>query len=313
MMRTSSENGFSLIELLVTMLIAMVVLGATVAAFTTFQHDDIYAQKRNETQDAARTAINRLARQLRDVVAPSNEYAGALEAIATNGKSIRFETVNTSSYETGANSAQAMRVRYCLNDSKPENEILWEQTQEWKEAKAPSVPAETNCPETTSAKEGWTTERQVVQHITNYIGGQGSSEEPERYVFSSSTTEVPLIVTVKTDLYLNVNPGHRPGETQLASTVSLRNANRKPVAKFTATPEGLKYRLNASESYDLAGLALTYKWWQTEEGGKEEELPTTSQIYETEKLKEKKKYTFKLKVTNPGGLSETFEVPVTVA
>ena len=308
-MRTSSENGFTLIELLVTMLVATVVLGATVAAFTTFQTDDVYAQRRNETQDAARTAVNRLARQLRNVVAPSSEYAGALEAISTEGTSIRFQTVNTSSYESGENSARAMRVRYCLNDSKPENEVLWEQTQEWKKSTTPSVPAETNCPETVSSthEEDWTTKRQVVNHITNYIGGNN------RPVFSSSTIEVPLIVTVKTDLFLNVNPGHRPGESQLASTVSLRDATRKPVAKFTATPEAGhdRYRLNASESYDLDGLALTYKWWQKEGSGSETELSTTSQIYETGELKSKTSYTFKLQVTNPGGLSETAKETVT--
>lgn len=298
-MRTSSESGFSLIELLVTMLIAAVILGATVAAFTTFQKDNVYAQKRNETQDAARTTINRLSRQLRNVIAPSAEYSGALEE--AEEYSIRFETVDTSSSLTfGANNAsRAMRVRYCLDDSNPSNEILREYIQEWKEAD-PGAPSGTSCNGTLTS--GWTSTRRVVEHVTNEISNQ------KRSVFTYSSSELPQIITVTTDLYLDLNPGRRPGESRLTSAVALRNANRRPIAKFTVTSEAgfNKYRLNASESYDPDGLTLTYKWWEKEGTKSEEELSATSQIFQTELKSKNTIYTFKLQVTNPGGLSETF-------
>jgi prepilin-type N-terminal cleavage/methylation domain-containing protein len=322
MRATAHEDGFTLIEVLVTIALALVVFGATLGAFNVFQHDEVYARQRNETQDAARNTINRLSRQLRNVIAPSVEYPGALET--AKPYALTFQTVDTSStYSFGSNSQRAMRVRYCLGSVKSGNEALWEQTQEWnKEPTAPKEHSETNCPEQTvqPSKEsskaceikgeptgGWTSTRCVVEHVTNEIS------EQERPVFTYSSSELPQIVTVTSDLYLDVNPGHRPGESQLSSSVSLRNANRLPVAKFKITSEAgfSNYRLNASESYDPGGLALTYRWWEQEEGGTEKELSTTSQISQVKLEKSKTKYTFKLQVTNPGGLSETAKETVT--
>jgi prepilin-type N-terminal cleavage/methylation domain-containing protein len=298
LMRGRGENGFTLIEVLVTMAIALVVFGATLAAFTAFQREDVNDHKRNETQDAARTAIDRLARQLRNVVAPSTTYAGALET--AEEYSIEFETVNTSNLPfTSENPRHAMRVRYCLDGSEPDNEILREYTQEWT-GSAPERPSATAC--NGNLAGGWTGTRKLVEHVTNRI-----HEEHSRPLFAYSASEVPQIVTVTTDLYLNVNPGHiRPGETRLESAVGLRNANRKPVAKFTVASEAgyYKYRLNASESYDPGGLALTYKWWRN---GSE---ICTSQICQTE-LAPEQSYTFVLEVTNPGGLSESAKQELT--
>ena len=82
----------------------------------------------------------------------------------------------------------------------------------------------------------------------------------------------------------------------------MRNQNRTPVASFTATELGphIVY-LNASESADPNGLALSYRWWDN--GSL---LSTTSQQYETPALTPGA-HTFKLEVTNPGGLSSVAE------
>ena len=302
--RVSRDQGFTLIEVLVTMTLALVVFGATLAAFNVFQQEEGYTRKRNETQDAARNTIDRLSRQLRNVIAPSAEYAGALEE--NKEYSVKFETVNTSSASFGSeNPAHAMRVRYCLDDTHSSDEILREYSQEWKE-KDPGTPTTTSC--NGKLEGGWTNTRQLVEHVTNEI-----DEHKKHAVFSYSSSELPQVVTVTSDLYLDVNPGHRPGESRLTSSVALRNANRRPVAKFTIASEaGSKnYRLNASESYDPDGLALTYKWWETEGSGSETELSTTSQIFQTELKSKNTEYTFKLQVTNPGGLSETTTGKVT--
>lgn len=302
MMRTTREDAFTIVEVLVAMALALVVMGASMSAFDIFQTDQGYARRRNETQDAARTTMDRLARQLRNVIAPNVEEAGALEAVEAEGYSLRFETIDTSS-EAETSATHVMRVRYCLEDSNPEDETLWEQTQQWTKAETPEVPTETNCPEQSEGKPagGWTTMRRVVEHVTNRIGTE------QRRVFTYSSSELPQIITVKTDLYLNVDPRNRPGESRLTSAVALRNANRKPVAKFNVTSENgsTRYRLNASESYDPGGLALTYKWWIDGE-----EQTSTSQIYQTELKEPKTVYTIKLQVTNPGGLSETYEQEV---
>jgi prepilin-type N-terminal cleavage/methylation domain-containing protein len=298
MLLATREEGFTLIEVLVTIALALVVFGATLAAFNVFQHDEVYARQRNETQDAARNTIDRLTHQLRSVIAPSAKYPGALEE--AEKYSIQFETVDTSNTTFGVNNeSHAMRVRYCLDDSNPSDAILREYTQKWGELD-PGAPSATAC--NGHLEGGWTAAQQLVGHVTNEIGKQ------ERSVFTYSSSELPQIITVTSDLYLDVNPGRRPGESRLTSAVSLRNANRRPVAKFTIGSEAgsNEYRLNASASYDPSGLALTYKWWEKEAANSEVELPTTSQISQVALEKSKTKYTFKLQVTNPGGLSETF-------
>jgi hypothetical protein len=264
-----------------------------------FQRHNVYAQRRNENQDNARNAMDRIARSLRDVIAPASEFAGALE---TAGEySTMFQTVDTSPGEYGANKRHAMRVRYCLYDKEPSNELLLEQRQRSIEEPLPSAPSSECIP----GASGWTTTT-LVEHVTNRAGGQ------KRPLFTYSASEAPEVVSVDINLYLELAPAQHPGETELMSGVSLRNANRKPVAKFKANffaGKNEQVVLNASESEDPDGLALTYKW--SENGT---QLSSTSQIF-TVKLcngecEHKLTFHFKLEVVNPGGLTEHAEETV---
>ena len=293
------EHGFTIVELLVTMAMALVVFGATLSVLEVFQRHNVYAQRRNENQDNARNAMDRIARSLRDVIAPASEFAGALE---TAGEySTMFQTVDTSPGEYGANKKHAMRVRYCLYDKEPSNELLLEQRQRSIEEPLPSAPASECIP----GASGWTTTT-LVEHVTNRAGGQ------KRPLFTYSASEAPQVVSVEINLYLELAPGQHPGETELMSGVSLRNANRKPVARLKANffaGKNEQVVLNASESEDPDGLALTYKWW---ENGSQ--LSSTSQIF-TVKLcngecEHKLTFHFKLEVVNPGGLTEHAEETV---
>jgi prepilin-type N-terminal cleavage/methylation domain-containing protein len=307
MMGLRDDRGFTLVELLVTMTISIVVLGAILFVFEIFQTNARYAQLRNENQDTARTTLDRLSRQLRNVIARTESKGalpGALEQAEAYG--ITFETVDTTKSSSSENKLDAMRVRYCLNDSDPEDEVLWEEVRRWDTEYAPEPPSSTACPDKTTGD--WEKMTQVVQNITNLHKG-------ERPLFIYSAKETPEILSVSIDMYLDINPKQtRPGETELTSGVSLRNANRTPIAEFTATLENTKevnkryVRLNASASYDPDGLSLKYRWLH-----KGLEIPTTSQQYVT-----KEEYTtgtsqkFTLEVTNPGGLSASIEKSVEI-
>jgi prepilin-type N-terminal cleavage/methylation domain-containing protein len=325
MRRLRDERGFTLIELLVAMAITTVIFGSTLSVLEVFQSNNRFDQLRNENQDTARTTLDRLSRQLRNIVARTTSEGtvpGALEL--AKPYEIAFETVDTSKATSGENAVNAMRVRYCLDDSNPENEILWEQVRRWTEKEAPTLPTSTSCPDRTNegtSKPDWNTATQVVQHVTNRIGGQGkpeNKEEENRWLFTYSAKETPEILSVNANIFVNINPKQtRPGESQLTSGISLRNANRVPVSEFTATEEGNRQvRLNASASYDPDGLSLTYKWWDN--GA---EITTTAQQYLTKVECSTKKETgfcvnstqkFKLEVTNPGGLSSHTEKELTI-
>jgi prepilin-type N-terminal cleavage/methylation domain-containing protein len=296
MIRVRSEHGFTLIELLVTMTIATIVFGATLSVLDVFQRNNVVDQKRNEVQDNARNAMDQIARQLRNVAAPNAGSPGAL--LATKNYSMIFDTIDsTSGYAWGANKSQTMMVRYCLNNSNSENEVLWMQVKRWAEAKGPATPSPATCPDLSGY---WESNRQLVQHVTNRIGGEA------RPMFKYSAATAPQTASVEVDMFLNLTPGHaHPGETQLTSGIGLRNANRPPIAEFTVTRINKFVRLDGSASYDPDGLALTYKW--TVDGAT---LASTSQVTEVEKSVGS--HTYELEVTDPGGLAEKKTETVTL-
>jgi prepilin-type N-terminal cleavage/methylation domain-containing protein len=303
----ADEHGFTLVELLVTMALALVVFGATLSLFDVFQSNNRRDLLRHETQDNARNTMDRLARQLRNAVAPTGEQVyGALEQAGR--WELTFQTIEASQSAKGKNALGAMRVHYCLNDSVATNEVLWMQIKRWETENAPTLPTATSCPDAVSGD--YESSTQVVQHLTNRLGGQGESPSEKRELFAygpAGATEVSKIIAVQTNIYLDLNPGSKPGETQLTSTVSLRNEARQPTASFTATVVGNTVLLNASESRDPDGLTLTYKWWLNSA-----ELSSAAQQYTTEALSKGEKL-FKLEVTSSGGLKNTSEKKVLIS
>jgi Tfp pilus assembly protein PilW len=291
------EDGFTLIELLVTMALTMVVFGATLTALAAFNNGSHIDALRAEMQENARTAIDRIAHGLRDVTAPTTKSPGALDQASEY--SIAFETIDTQQVAGGLNASNAMRVRYCLNSENPTNEVLYQQIKRWTTETPPAVPTASSCPDANASD--WESTAQVASNIVNRFGDQ------PRPVFVYSATTTPQIVTVEVNLWIDLNPNVAPNETQLTTAVSLRNANRPPIVSFTATQINGHVLLNASESRDPEGLALTYKWL---DGTKV--LRSSSEQYETEKLITGTTHTFTLEVTDPSGLTSSTSQTVTI-
>jgi prepilin-type N-terminal cleavage/methylation domain-containing protein len=297
-MRLRGQHGFTLVEVLVTTALSLVVFGAMLSVLDVFGRDNRLDQLRNETQDNARSAVDSLSRQLRNVAAPGSGTPGAL--LVTKNYSMIFDTIDTnSSYAWEKNAAHMMTVRYCLQNKEPSNEVLWYQVRRWHTAEPPLLPSPTKCPdEETGFWEG--SPRRLVTYLTNRIGGS-------RPLFEYSAATAPQTASVEVNMFLNVAPTQIP-ETQLTSGIGLRNANRPPVAEFTATEiNGGYVRLDGSASADPDGLALTLKW--TKDGVP---IESTSEIYETPKPESRTSHTYELEVTDPGGLKSNISKTITV-
>jgi type II secretory pathway pseudopilin PulG len=292
-----SEGGFTLVELIVTVALTTIIFGATVTALAAFNHGNSNDIKRAEMQDRARNTLDRMARALRNVTAPQTKSPGALDQ--ASAYAITFDTVDTQQIAGGSNATNAMRVRYCLNDTTPSSEIVYRQEKRWKTAEPPAVPTSTECPDVTAGD--WDNTVVAATNVTNRVGGQ------ERPLFTYAATTTPQIVTVEASLYIDLNPNLQPAESQLTTAVSLRNANRPPIVSFTATQINGHVLLNGSESRDPEGLALSYKW--TDNGTV---LSSTSESYETAELTKGSSHTFTLEVSDPAGLSSSTSQAVTI-
>jgi hypothetical protein len=243
------ERGFTLVEVLVSMVLMFGVLDATLLAFNQFQTLTASATTRQDNQDRLRTALDRLSKDLRGISGSTSTQTAIDNAGAYD---LMFLSVDPTGPNSGQNASNLRRVRYCVDNSHPANEVLWFQTQTWTTAAVPTAPSTTSCPD-----PAWGNQTDFVDHVTNEYNGQS------RPAFTYNSASRPSITTVHADVYLNVNGNSGPPtETHLSTGVFLRNQVLAPVASFTADPQS-NYRviLNGAESYDPQGQDLVYVWY----------------------------------------------------
>jgi hypothetical protein len=94
----------------------------------------------------------------------------------------------------------------------------------------------------------------------NYYAGQ------TRPVFTYDTATLPSITWIVPQLFIDVNPGAQPAETNLKTGLYLRNQNRAPSAGFSVAVSAnvlgtARVVLNATISQDPEGDQLTYVWF----------------------------------------------------
>jgi hypothetical protein len=243
------ERGtIGLVELLVSMAIFSGVLGATLFTFMTFDNLSRRDVSRTASQDSARTAVDRLVRNLRNLASPTIAQPQAVDK--ASDYDLIFQTVNPVGPNTGANAANIKRVRWCLNTTDLTNEKLYVQEQTWTTLATPTVPSNGACP-----GSGWTSTTILASNLTNNFGGTS------RPLFAYNTSTLTAVREIHVDLYSDLDPAKAPNETHITSGIFLRNQNGSPVAAFSYALSGSSaIVLNGSLSYDPEGDALTYSW-----------------------------------------------------
>jgi prepilin-type N-terminal cleavage/methylation domain-containing protein len=263
MSRLRDERGITLIEVLVAMTISVILLGATMSVVITMARGATANDRQNDAQQTARVTLDTLARQLRNLASPTS--LTATPDVASQPRSIErdlpsdviFKDVDQVQPAGSANKPNVRRVRYCVDATRGR---LYQQIQTWITATDPAMPADTACPGT-----GWTATKVVAQHVTNgaravftYSGDAGAITATD----SSSRADISRLTAT---LYVDADTTQRPAETQLVTSVFLRNQNREPVAVLKPpvilNPTTRTIQLNGSDSRDPEGQALTYKWF----------------------------------------------------
>lgn len=285
------QDGFTLPEILVGMMLMLLVMTASLNVLDQFRAVSTRADTRVDLQDRARTTARLVARSLRNLAASPDlptvvERPGAYDLV--------FRAVDRPGTDFKSNAMNLRRVRYCLDAADPARGRLIEQTQRWTSSTAPAIPTDGACPSGT-----WGSYRVVGDRITNRVNGQN------RPLWTYVQTATGQIASVKLNLFVNAEPKLRQREQSLRTGVFLRNQNRAPAAVFTAAPTGVRHiLLNASGSYDPEGQILDFRWFVNN-------VDVGSGLSMTYTAPAAGTYSIRLEVRDPSGLVDRSE-PQTV-
>jgi type II secretory pathway pseudopilin PulG len=236
------EDGMSLVEVLIVSILMLIVLGATLTTFNQFERKSRDNQDLNEAQDGARRALDLMARDLRNLASPTPLLPLAVDV--KDPQDLIFQSEGKVKPGGSLNAQNTTRVRYCLNTT---SRILFRQIQTWTTAVAPGIPTSA-C----GASGGWASTMPVAGDVSNGT----------RPMFTYNATDNDKVTEVTAQVWVDTTPTREPAETDLQTSVFLRNQNRAPTAAFSAVsmPGGAIF-LNASESTDPEEKALTFEWY----------------------------------------------------
>jgi type II secretory pathway pseudopilin PulG len=304
MTRARGQEGFTLVELLVTMMLLIIVLGATLTAFEVFGRQAAANTQRGVAQDAARNALGGLARSIRNQVTGST--AAGLE-VATSTDLV-FQTIDSANPPSGTNASDRMRVRYCLDASNTSNQRLYLQTQRWTTATAPTSP--TGACGSTTGSPAWDTSSLVADHIVNPV--QGSTPIVFTYGPSGWST-LGDIATVGVNLQVDMDPTRSPGSDAISTTIGLRNIDRPPAVTLDCLALGAgAVSCDSFGTTDPDGQTMAYAWTYGLTCSSRSTIAgqTSPQLYKSG-LTAGTQYCFGLTATDPGGVSSTATKVVT--
>lgn len=235
----------TLVEVLITSVLMLVVLGATLTTFNQFERKTSDNQKLNESQDQARRALDLMAHDLRNLASPAPGMPLAVDR--AQAQDVIFQSEGKTKPAGSLNAQNTTRVRFCLTTT---TKTVFRQIQTWTTALPPAVPGGA-CGD----PAGWSSTLGVATDVVN-----GS-----RPVFTYNALALDEITEVSSQLFVDTTPTRLPAEVDLQTSVFLRNQNRAPTAVFSAVsmPGGSVF-LNASESTDPEEKALSFDWYDAD-------------------------------------------------
>jgi type II secretory pathway pseudopilin PulG len=248
MSRERSEDGFTLIEVLAAAALFIVIMLPIMGALDGFVTRSAATDRQTDAQDQARTAVDRLARELRNLANPTNLDTHSIDRAAP--ADLVFKTADPAK----------RRVRYCLGPVQDGAATLWQQNQIFSLAEAdPGMPASAVCPAPVTTG-GWGTQSAVVPGVVN------ASRPVFSYTGLGSGGETSTITAIRPELFINADGGTGARETSLGTGAFLRNQNQMPsVADFSlvqSPPGSRTFHMNGSQASDPEGGTLEYRWYQ---------------------------------------------------
>jgi type II secretory pathway pseudopilin PulG len=236
------EDGMTLVEVLLVSVLMLIVLGATLTTFNTFERKARDNQNLNEAQDGARRALDLMARDLRNLASPTPLQPLAVDV--KDAQDLIFQSEGKTKPVGSLNAQNTTRVRFCLNTT---TKILFRQIQTWLTLAPPAIPTSA-CGD----EAGWDSTLAVSTDVVNGA----------RPVFTYNASDNDKVTEVTAQVYVDTTPTRLPAEVDLQTSVYLRNQNRAPTAEFSwvSMPGGAIF-LNASESTDPEEKALTFEWY----------------------------------------------------
>jgi len=254
-MSPGRQEGFALVELLVSMAIVTVVMMATLSAFAAFNKDERQNRLHNESTDMARLAIERMTAQLRNLSGPNDNVPESVEKASPFD--LVFLTVDPVKPVGSLNARNIKRVRYCVGAASGGRAPLIRMEQEWQVQNPPPAFSTASCID--DGVGGW----EITAVVANDVVNTTQATPTPIFTYRPAASPLNEITSIRADLKVDVNPNERPEAVSLGSGVFLRNQNRKPVAACTAVPtgNGRQVAVNGSASEDPEGFNLkAYAW-----------------------------------------------------